>query len=179
MKRLKSKLYHKDTSFLLNYLTLNVKDKQIKEEIDKERTIMMETVFCFFTLLTLLGFLLNLSNYLISGRAEMTVLITLGVDLAFFVIWKIFKVFSNKYPRFIFPIFYLMVVILLNISILQDESSILRLNMTTESPERFLTTCLIMTVPIFCYSDFLICLVWYTPIYLVGCAFILKSKIEW
>ena len=109
----------------------------------------------------------------------MTVLITLGVNLALFIIWKICKLFSKNYPRFIFPIFYLIVVILLNIAIIQDIKSILRLNMTTEGPERFLTTCLIMTVPIFCYSDYLICLIWYTPIYLVGFVYLLKSKIEW
>ena len=114
MKRLNSKLYHKDTSFLLNYLTLNVKDEKIREEINKERSIMMENVYLFFSLWTLLGFLLNL---VISQHAEMTVLITLGVNLVFFILWKIFEIFNKGYPRFIFPIFYLIVVILLNVAI--------------------------------------------------------------
>ena len=86
MKRLNVKLYHKDTSFLLNYLTLNVKDEKIRHEIDKERTIMIDSVYWCATSLTLLGFILNLLNFLISARAEMTVVISLGVCLAFLVI---------------------------------------------------------------------------------------------
>lgn len=65
MKRLNSKLYHKDTSYLLNYLTLNVKDQNIREEINKERSIMMETFFWFCTLWTLIGFLINLTNFIV------------------------------------------------------------------------------------------------------------------
>ena len=97
---------------------MNVKDEKIREEINKERTIMMETVYWFLILLYLLGFIVNLLNFIISGHTEMTLLITLGLFLTLFGFWKIFKLLSNKYPRFIFPIFYLMVVIFLNIAIL-------------------------------------------------------------
>ena len=85
IKRFNGKLYHKDTSFLLNYLTLNVKDQKIREEIDKERTIMMDSVYWFFTFLTLVGFILNLLNFLISKQAESIVVISLGVYSFFFV----------------------------------------------------------------------------------------------
>lgn len=37
LKRIEHKLYHQDTNFLLNYLTLYVKDDNITKEIDNER----------------------------------------------------------------------------------------------------------------------------------------------
>ena len=98
-------------------MTLNVKDDNIRNEINKERTIMMDDVFWFFTLMLLFAFIINLSNFLISGQAEMTVIIGLGINWLVFLIWKILKCFSNTFPRFIFPLFYLFVVVFVNIAI--------------------------------------------------------------
>ena len=67
-------LYDKDTGYMLNYLTLNVKDKLIEKDIASERAERIYKVYWFIFTCSLVAFILQIYQLLIN-TVEINILI--------------------------------------------------------------------------------------------------------
>ena len=142
-------------------------------------SLLINNIFWITFIISIFAFGLSLANQLLLDNGVMIVTILSGINLITHLIWGIIKIFTSKFPHIIFPLQFLIVVILLNVAIRKDSSSILRLNMIPETCERCLTSTLVIFVSTYCYSDYKRTLFWYTPIYLIGYSYLILAKIDW
>ena len=70
LKRVKNKLntflYDKDTGYMLNYITLNVKDKIIEKEIAFERAERIDKIYGYAFTFCFIGFIIQMLQLIIN-----------------------------------------------------------------------------------------------------------------
>ena len=114
LKRVKNKLntflYDKDTGYMLNYVTLNVKDKIIEKEIAFERAERINKIYWYTFTFSFVGFIIQMYQLIIK-TADMNIIIHFSCFFACFVIWGIARCWVNWAARIIFPIYFLFVII--------------------------------------------------------------------
>jgi len=62
-KKLKKKMYSKETGYLLNYLTLHVKNEEIRKSINEHRANLIFRIYWPIVVLMTGTFLLSVINY--------------------------------------------------------------------------------------------------------------------
>ena len=51
-------LYSKDTDYMLNYITLNVSNKEVRKDIDQERTERINKIYNIILVVCSIGFVI-------------------------------------------------------------------------------------------------------------------------
>ena len=90
--KLKDRMYAEETGYLLNYLTLHIKDSELRNHVSLHIGKQFERIMIPGTLIICLGVIVTFINLYVSDSGHPINLVTGGIDIIFTIIlWTLVK----------------------------------------------------------------------------------------
>ena len=96
LKKLNKKIYSKETSYLLNYVTLHIKNQEIKQAIDEHRTNLIYRIYWPIVCLCVGTFILNVITFHLIKIGHPFLVVTGSCIVLIAILLTIFKKIQKK-----------------------------------------------------------------------------------